>query len=46
MPPKEGELRRFVELTDAEILEIWEKLEGDQNLLDFARACIEASFKQ
>jgi hypothetical protein len=46
MSPREGVLRRFIELTDVEILAIWEKLEGHQNLLDFARACIAASFKQ
>ena len=46
MSPREGQLKEFIELTDAKILEIWEKLEGHQNLLDFARACIAASFKQ
>ena len=46
MTPKEGKLFHIVELTDDEILEIWESLKDDQNLIDFARACIKASFKQ
>jgi len=45
MSPREIKLVEFIKLTDAEILEIWEKLEGHQNLLDFARACIAASFR-
>lgn len=46
MTPKEGKLFQYVRLTDEKILEIWESLKDDQNLIDFARACIEASFKQ
>ena len=46
MTPNEGLLFHLVELTDAEILKIWESLQDDQNLIDFARACIKASFKQ
>jgi hypothetical protein len=46
MSPREIKLGEFIELTDAEILEIWENLKDDQNLIDFARACIAASFKQ
>lgn len=46
MTPQEGKLFHLVELTDEKILEIWESLQGDQNLIDFARACIKASFKQ
>ena len=46
MTPNEGLLFHLVELTDAEILKIWESLRDDQNLIDFARACIKASFKQ
>jgi hypothetical protein len=36
----------MVELTDAEILAIWESLSGEKTLIDFARACIAAAFKQ
>jgi len=46
MTPQEGKLFHLVELTDEKILEIWESLKDDQNLIDFARACIKASFKQ
>jgi len=46
MTPQEGKLFHLVELTDEKILEIWENLQDDQNLIDFARACIKASFKQ
>jgi len=45
MSPTEGQLLKFIELTDAEIVAIWERLTGDKTLIDFARACIEASIK-